>query len=87
MLRHQYALGLSSAQARRLAPVGGEFFVDHRAAIPLLFAGRAGRMLSWLVKHHPRALLRGAVCAPLYAAGLFAWCAGFASGAADGGIA
>ena len=87
LMRHQYALGLSSAHARRLEPVGGEFFLRHRAALPLLFAGRAGRMLRWHLRHHPRALARSAACAPLYTAGLLAWCAGFAHGARDGGVA
>jgi len=87
LLRHQYALGLSAAHARRMEPMGGEFFLTHRAALPLLFAGRSGRMLRWVVKRHPRAVLRSAACSPLYAAGLFAWCAGFARGTEHGGSA
>ena len=87
MLRHQYALGLSSAQARRLVSIDGDFFLRHRRAVPLLFAGRSARMVGWLLRHHPREILRSVASLPLYAAGLVAWCAGFSSGADHGGVA
>ena len=84
MLRHQYALGLSSARARRLAPMDGDFFVRHRRAVPLLLAGRSIRMVRWLVQHHPGDIVRSAGALPLYLAGLLVWCVGFARGADDG---
>jgi GT2 family glycosyltransferase len=80
LLRHQYELGATSARARRMTPLDGEFFARHGAAVPLLFAGRSTRMLRWLCRHRRRELVRGCLASPLYAAGLSAWCAGFAAG-------
>jgi GT2 family glycosyltransferase len=80
LLRHQYALGSTSARARRMTKLDGEFFARHQAAVPLLFAGRSTRMLRWLYRHRRREIVRGCLASPLYAAGLSAWCAGFVAG-------
>jgi GT2 family glycosyltransferase len=80
LLSHQYELGITSARARRMTSLDGDFFARHGATAPLLFAGRSIRMLRWLCRHRRSELARGFVAAPLYAAGLSAWCAGFMAG-------
>jgi glycosyltransferase involved in cell wall biosynthesis len=77
LLRHQYELGTTSARARCMTSLDGEFFARHGATVPLLFAGRSMRMVRWLYRHRRSELARGLLATPLYAAGLSAWCAGF----------
>lgn len=82
MLRHQLALGATSARARRIEPLPGGEWSRRPWAAPLLFAGRFSRMIGWAAR---TSQLRKA-CSPLraagYTAGLAAWCAGFAREAA-----
>jgi GT2 family glycosyltransferase len=80
LLKHQYELGATSARARRMTKLDGQFFARHGTTAPLLFAGRSMRMLRWLYRHRRSELARGCVASPLYAAGLSAWCAGFVAG-------
>jgi len=79
MLRHQFVLGKTSARARRLEVLDDTPFTMWVVAVPLLFIGRAARALRWLARYHRRDIPRFVVLAPLYLAGLAAWCSGFAS--------
>ncbi len=78
LLRHQHALGMTSARARRMTHIEGSALVERRGTAPLLFAGRALRMGRWLLRHHRAEVPRTIGASPLYFAGLAAWCAGFA---------
>jgi GT2 family glycosyltransferase len=83
MLRHQLELGRTSARARRIEKMDGRHYASSVAAAPLLFAGRALRAVRWLVRYHPRDIPRFVVLAPLYFAGLAAWCSGFGRGVVE----
>jgi len=83
MLHHQFVLGRTSAQARRVEEMEGTRYASTLAAAPLLFAGRALRAVRWLARHHPLDLPRFVVLSPIYFTGLAAWCAGFRRGAAE----
>jgi glycosyltransferase involved in cell wall biosynthesis len=83
MLRHQFALGQTSALARRIEPFDDSVYAWPVAAAPLLFAGRTFRALRWLVRHHRRDIPRFIALSPLYFAGLAAWCSGFARESAE----
>lgn len=80
MLRHQFALGTTSARARSWEPLEGAAYLRHPlASVPLLFAGRTTRMLGWLRRRERRERVAFLWRAPLYWAGLASWCAGFAT--------
>ena len=80
MLRHQVALGRTSALARTEHGVQGNALSGRVWLAPLLFCGRAVRTLAWYARYRPVELWRVFVFAPLLGAGLAAWCKGFASG-------
>lgn len=83
MLRHQFVLGRTSAQARRSEAIVGVAGAASVAWVPLLFAGRAARAVRWLVRYHAADIPRFVALSPLYLAGLATWCAGFGRGAAE----
>jgi glycosyltransferase involved in cell wall biosynthesis len=81
MVRHQFALGLTSARARRMEPMAGSRWAYRPWAVPLLFMGRFGRMIGWAA----RTSQLGKAASPrhlgAYLTGLTAWCMGFGRGA------
>jgi cellulose synthase/poly-beta-1,6-N-acetylglucosamine synthase-like glycosyltransferase len=81
MIRHQHALGVTSALARQLEPMAGATFARHAAVVPLLFAGRFGRMVAWVSRKGAGTIVATALCLPIYLGGLVAWCIGFYGGA------
>jgi len=83
MLRHQFVLGRTSAQARRSEAIEGAAGATSPAWVPLLFAGRAVRAVRWLARYHATEIPRFVALSPLYLAGLATWCAGFGRGAAE----
>lgn len=83
MLRHQFVLGRTSAQARRTETLDDSMFATAAASAPLLFVGRAFRAMRWLARYHRRDIPRFVALSPIYFAGLAVWCAGFHRGAGD----
>jgi glycosyltransferase involved in cell wall biosynthesis len=84
-LRHQFAIGFGSGRLRRSRRMRGSFLADHAWAGPLLAPARLGLMLVRAVDAGPGRLLGLAKLSPVILPGLFAYAAGFMSGAAKAG--
>lgn len=82
LLRHQYRLGRTSAQARLMADLPGVFWARSPLLAPVLMVARLVRAAVWLLRYRPASLPVSILLLPLYLAGLSAWTLGFAVEAA-----
>ncbi len=80
LLRHQWRLGKTSAAARRLTGMKGEWFASRPWFAPCLGTARLVRSLLWVMRRRPADIRRMTLLwAPLVAA-LGLWTLGFARG-------
>ncbi len=80
LLLHQVRLGETSARARRMTGMKGEWFSRSRLRAPCLGGARLFRSLAWVLRRRPAHLPRLLVLLAPLSAALGCWTLGFARG-------